>query len=347
MADAGRARSLVPALVARRRARSSPASSTSSSLVEPADDQGPRRRSRRTPQGDAADEQAHVRKRLQEPARRDRSGTDARAVRPEGPSDRRRARLPQARELHRERGRCDERGLHRAHGRGAATRSRAVRRRARARGRLRGRDRAAGRSRRNGSDRGETGPMAGGRTSADRVGPRARQASSSRFREAWPMLVSISLASSPPAVPFSSRSRSCSRAAAGYWAAYATPIFAVERIDVRGAPPPVARDVARATRELVGTSLVAVDADGVEGKLRTLPSVAGVSVDRAFPHTLVVRIAPEKPVAVVRRGTHDVARHGFRQAHPRDRERNARWSSRASGSRRASPSAPAACCPRA
>ncbi len=91
-------------------------------------------------------------------------------------------------------------------------------------------------------------------------------------------------------------------AAAGYWAAYASPIFAVERIDVRGAPPQVARDVARATRELVGTSLVAVDADGVEGKLRTLPSVAGVSVDRAFPHTLVVKIAPEKPVAVVRRG---------------------------------------------
>jgi cell division septal protein FtsQ len=33
-----------------------------------------------------------------------------------------------------------------------------------------------------------------------------------------------------------------------------------------------------------------------------LPSVAGASVDRAFPHTLVVRVAPERPVAVVRRG---------------------------------------------
>jgi cell division septal protein FtsQ len=27
-----------------------------------------------------------------------------------------------------------------------------------------------------------------------------------------------------------------------------------------------------------------------------------VTVDRAFPHTLVIRIAPEKPVAVIRRG---------------------------------------------
>ena len=74
-----------------------------------------------------------------------------------------------------------------------------------------------------------------------------------------------------------------------YWIAYATPVFAVERIDVRGAPPALSREVTKAI----------VD---VEGTLRTLPEVAGVSVDRAFPHTLVVKVAPERPVAVVRRG---------------------------------------------
>lgn len=91
-------------------------------------------------------------------------------------------------------------------------------------------------------------------------------------------------------------------AGVAYWIAYSTSVFAVERIDVRGAPPAVARQVNVATRDLVGSSLVAVDADAVEGKLRALPTVAGVSVDRAFPHTLVVRVAPERPVAVVRRG---------------------------------------------
>ena len=90
--------------------------------------------------------------------------------------------------------------------------------------------------------------------------------------------------------------------AVAYWVAYSTSVFALERIDVRGAPPEVARDVRTATRDLLGTSLVAVDADDVEGTLRALPAVAGVSVDRAFPHTLVVRVAPERPVAVVRRG---------------------------------------------
>ena len=91
-------------------------------------------------------------------------------------------------------------------------------------------------------------------------------------------------------------------AGGSYWVAYSTSVFAVERVDVRGAPPEVARQVQRATRDILGSSLVAVDAEAVEGTLRSLPTVAGVSVDRAFPHTLVVRVAPERPVAVVRRG---------------------------------------------
>ena len=91
-------------------------------------------------------------------------------------------------------------------------------------------------------------------------------------------------------------------AGVAYWVAYSTSVFAVERVEVRGAPPQLAREVQAATRDLVGSSLVAVDAEAVEGTLRALPTIAGVSVDRAFPHTLVVKVAPERPVAVVRRG---------------------------------------------
>jgi len=87
-----------------------------------------------------------------------------------------------------------------------------------------------------------------------------------------------------------------------HWAAYATSVFAVDRVEVLGAPPEVVREVEAATNDVVGESLVAVDAAGIEGTVRALPSVAGVSVDREFPHTLVVRIAPERPVAVARRG---------------------------------------------
>jgi cell division protein FtsQ len=87
-----------------------------------------------------------------------------------------------------------------------------------------------------------------------------------------------------------------------YWIAHATSVFAVERVVVRGASPELSREVAQATGDLVGRSLVAIDAEQVEGRLRTLPAVAGVTVDRAFPDTLIVKVAPERPVAVVKRG---------------------------------------------
>jgi cell division protein FtsQ len=87
-----------------------------------------------------------------------------------------------------------------------------------------------------------------------------------------------------------------------YWGAYASSVFAVDRVEVVGAPPEIVREIEAATEEVVGTSLVAVSPEDVEGVVRALPSVAGVSVDRAFPHTLVIRIAPERAVAVVRRG---------------------------------------------
>ena len=157
------ARPRVPALGARagrgRRARRVPARATAARR-----DQGDRRRARRTAKGDTADEQAHVRKRLQEPVGRARGGEDARALRAQGPPNRRRDDLAEARELHRERRRCDERGLRRADGRGSSSSTRGVRRRARARGRLRRCPRAASRSRRKRQRGAESSRMVGGRS---------------------------------------------------------------------------------------------------------------------------------------------------------------------------------------
>ena len=86
---------------------------------------------------------------------------------------------------------------------------------------------------------------------------------------------------------------------------------------MQGAPSAVVRDVRKATRETVGRSLLAVDARAIEDALRALPSVAGASVDRAFPHTLVIKVAPERPVAVIRR---EATRRGSRRDRPADRE---------------------------
>lgn len=92
-------------------------------------------------------------------------------------------------------------------------------------------------------------------------------------------------------------------AVGAYWIALTSSLFAVERVAVQGAvPEAVTRDVERATAGVVGTSLLSVDAAAVERSVRALPSVAGVSVDRAFPNTLVVKIAAERPVGVARQG---------------------------------------------
>jgi cell division septal protein FtsQ len=86
-----------------------------------------------------------------------------------------------------------------------------------------------------------------------------------------------------------------------YGLARETSMFAVNRIHVEGASPALAADVQRALRRFDGRSLMTVDASTVEEHVAGLPAVRAAVVDRAFPHTLRVRVVPEVPVAVLRR----------------------------------------------
>jgi cell division septal protein FtsQ len=87
-----------------------------------------------------------------------------------------------------------------------------------------------------------------------------------------------------------------------YLGARETPVFAVRTIEVDGVRPPVARRVETALRPLEGKSLLKLRGDDVSRLATALPSIAGVSYDRAFPSTLRVRVDAEQPVGVVRRG---------------------------------------------
>jgi cell division septal protein FtsQ len=92
-------------------------------------------------------------------------------------------------------------------------------------------------------------------------------------------------------------------AAAGlYLLARETPMFALQRIEIEGAPPGVTARVQRALAPLEGHTLLALDGAEVERRLGALPDLAAWSYDRDFPHTLRVRIRPEHPVAIARRG---------------------------------------------
>jgi cell division protein FtsQ len=91
-------------------------------------------------------------------------------------------------------------------------------------------------------------------------------------------------------------------AVGGYLLARETPLFAIDRIEVQGGSPQVARQVQSSLSSLVGRPLVGLNGSAVLAKVDALPTVVSATYDRAFPHTLRIAIVPERPAAVLRRG---------------------------------------------
>jgi cell division protein FtsQ len=87
-----------------------------------------------------------------------------------------------------------------------------------------------------------------------------------------------------------------------YFAARQTGIFALDRIEVDGAPPATAAKIRAALDPYVGESLVRFDRNDAARRLTAVAQVADARFDRDFPHTLKVRDRLERPVAVLRRG---------------------------------------------
>jgi cell division protein FtsQ len=91
-------------------------------------------------------------------------------------------------------------------------------------------------------------------------------------------------------------------AGGAYAVARETAVFAVERIDVQGAPPALAARIRAALAPVEGTSLVSFSRGSADRRLAGFPQIAHVDYDRGFPHTLHVRVTVEQPVALLRRG---------------------------------------------
>lgn len=114
-------------------------------------------------------------------------------------------------------------------------------------------------------------------------------------------------------------------AAGAYAAARSTSVFAIETVRVEGTTPAVAALVGRELEPLRGRSLLAVDGGELLARVEALPDVRSASFDRAFPHTLVLRVRRELPAAVLRGGSASwllsergrVLRAVPRGAHPR------------------------------
>ena len=76
--------------------------------------------------------------------------------------------------------------------------------------------------------------------------------------------------------------------------------FAVRTVEVEGASGPLAEQIRGRLAPFVGHSLVTLDRGKVARRVRALPEVATVSVDRAFPHALRVTVQVERSIAVLR-----------------------------------------------
>jgi cell division protein FtsQ len=90
--------------------------------------------------------------------------------------------------------------------------------------------------------------------------------------------------------------------AASYGVARKSPLFAIQQIEVTGAPPAVRLRVRDALAPLEGRSLVGFRSADLDRRIATLPDVVGATYDRAFPHTLRVFVRPETALLVLRRG---------------------------------------------
>jgi POTRA domain, FtsQ-type len=91
-------------------------------------------------------------------------------------------------------------------------------------------------------------------------------------------------------------------AAGAYAVAVGTSVFAVRTIAVTGGSPRVQAQVRRALAADLGKSLLRIDGGALERRAAALPDVISVSFDRAFPHTLKIRIKAERAVLLVRSG---------------------------------------------
>jgi cell division protein FtsQ len=83
---------------------------------------------------------------------------------------------------------------------------------------------------------------------------------------------------------------------------YTTPLLGVTEVRVTGTRLVTADQVRAAARVAPGTPLVRVDVTAVAGRVGKLPPVSRVTVGRAWPHALVVRVVERTPRAAVPMG---------------------------------------------
>jgi len=89
-----------------------------------------------------------------------------------------------------------------------------------------------------------------------------------------------------------------------YIAARETSVFAVRQLVVKGGSPTTRAEVRRALAPVMGRSLLRVSEGDLRERTLRLSDLVSLEADRSFPNTLEVTIRSERPVLLLRRGSH-------------------------------------------
>jgi cell division protein FtsQ len=89
----------------------------------------------------------------------------------------------------------------------------------------------------------------------------------------------------------------------GIWAAWSSPLLAVQSVTVKGTSRLASADVLAAARVPIGRSLLQVDPGPIRARVAALAAVQAVTVDRDWPHRLVITVTERRPAAAVVTGS--------------------------------------------
>lgn len=90
--------------------------------------------------------------------------------------------------------------------------------------------------------------------------------------------------------------------AVAVWLFYFSSVLAVAEVEVTGATTVSPSAVEQVAQVPTGRPLARVDLDEIADRVRTIPSVADVQVNRAWPTGIVVRVIERVPVVVITDG---------------------------------------------
>lgn len=86
--------------------------------------------------------------------------------------------------------------------------------------------------------------------------------------------------------------------AATWWSLYQSKWFVVQEVKVSGNSRLAGEKITEVAAVPIGNSLMSIDTNGVSEQLMTLPEIKEVTVERGWPHSILIVVKERTPIAV-------------------------------------------------